>query len=55
MNIERHHWGPQTVDQAEKPGVPVSETKKKKKERVRKGHKRGWGVGGKKKLMHKEL
>lgn len=29
MIFKRHHWGPQTVYQAEKPGVPESETQKR--------------------------
>lgn len=54
MISERHHWGPQTVYQAEKPGAPESETQKRIKDRVRRGHiKRG--VGGEKKLVHKGL
>lgn len=31
MIFKRHHWGPQTVYQAEKPGAPESETNKQKK------------------------
>lgn len=29
MIFKRHHWGPKTVYQAEKPGAPVSETQKR--------------------------
>lgn len=37
MIFNRHHWGPQTVYQAEKPGAPEGETKKRGKKQVRMG------------------
>lgn len=33
MIFKRHHWGPQAVYQAEKPGAPESETQKKGKKK----------------------
>lgn len=39
MIFKRHHWGPQTVYQAEKPGAPESETQTTRKKEQE------WGGG----------
>lgn len=56
MIFNGHHWGPQAVYQAEKPGAPESETERKKerqkKRRVRIG---ALKRGEKEKLVNKGL
>ena len=41
MIFNRHHWGPQTVYQAEKPGAPESKAKKRGNKQVRMGALKG--------------
>lgn len=45
MIFQRRCWGPQTVYQAEKPGVPASKKQKKIRRKSEEGHRRGGTEG----------
>lgn len=52
MIFQRRCWGPQTVYQAEKPGVPASKKQKNMRRKSEEGHRKG---GQKEKLPNEGL